>query len=126
MAILNFIKSGSYTRISKIHWEDGMVTDIEVATYASKPDNSYLYVEDYDDTNNMNVAEEGRVKGTRVFNDLAEKIHESHYSTIDQCWDPDIYSNYFGPDAWKKKNLHAKCYEYLLSLPAFSEASSDE
>ena len=70
MGILNFIKKGTYTRISQIHWEEGQVTDIEVETFASKPDNSYLYIEDYDDTNNMNVPEEGRIKGKRVMNDL--------------------------------------------------------
>ncbi|MAF24200.1 hypothetical protein CL634_01235 [bacterium] len=128
MAILNFIKDGTYTRISNIHWEQGRVTDVQVDVFASKPDNSYLYKEDFDDTNNMNVAEEGRVKGTRVSMDLAEQIHSATYRCIDDNWDPDLFQKYFSPDAWgaSGSNLHSVMYKWLLTLPAFSEATSDE
>jgi len=125
MAILNFIKDGTYTRISNIHWEQGLVTDVQVDVFASKPDNSYLYKEDFDDTNNMNVVEEGRVKGTRISIDLAEAIHSATYRVTDSNWDPDLFKKYFSPAAWGASNLHKVVYKWLLTLPAFSEASSD-
>ena len=57
MAILNFIKDGTYTRIANVNWDRGIVTDVQVDVFASKPDNAYMFKEDYDDTNNMNPPE---------------------------------------------------------------------
>tara|TARA_B100000470_G_C19796826_1_gene394665 strand:- start:3215 stop:3601 length:387 start_codon:yes stop_codon:yes gene_type:complete len=125
MAILNFIKSGTYTRISNIHWEQGIVTDVQVDVFAEAPDNSYLFSEDYDDTNNMNVVEEQRIKGTRVSQDLAEPIHSATYRVTASNWDPDDFKKYFSSKAWGASNLHKVMYKWLLTLPAFSEASSD-
>ena len=125
MAILNFIKSGTYTRISNIHWEQGVVTDVQVDVFADEPDNSYLYKEDYDDTNNMNLTEESRIKGTRISGDLAVPIHSATYAVQESHWDPDLFKKYFSPAAWGATNLHAVLYKWLLTLPAFSEASSD-
>jgi len=126
MAILNFIKDGTYTRIANVNWDRGIVTDVQVDVFASKPDNAYMFKEDYDDTNNMNIVEEQRVKGTRVSGDQAEVIHMATYSLIDQNWDPDLFDKYFDQATWKKTNLHECIYRWLLSLPAFSEAKADE
>ena len=65
-----------------------------------------MFKEDYDDTNNMNIVEEQRVKGTRVSGDQAEVIHMATYSLIDLNWDPDLFDKYFDQATWKKTNLH--------------------
>lgn len=124
MAILNYIKSGTYTRIATLSWGNGKPEYLVLHTFEEKPDDNHAYpFEEMKD-------DDGKSQGWVNSNAPSPMIETT--VPMENVWKPankaDIFDKYFAQSVWTASgsNMHSQMYKYLLSLDMFDGCSSDE
>ena len=123
MAIKNFIKKGTYTKIIKIQWRDGHPTLCVVATYEKAPSEKYVPFKEVDSKD-----EDGKDIKQIEFQNPERPMTENKIDLSDVTSDYSTWNTYFASDKWtaKNSNIHAQLYKYLLSTSLFEGCESDE
>ncbi len=130
MAILNFIKSGTYTKISSVGWSKGKVLDCEIEVFESKPDKKYANVESYE----QNDADGSKSTHYQVvenqeqpFTSMNLNVSEVQSANGSEA-DVKKWSDYFEQSKWSANgsDLHCQLYKWMLTLDMFDGCSSDE
>ncbi|SVE42452.1 uncharacterized protein METZ01_LOCUS495306 [marine metagenome] len=123
MAIKNFIKEGTYTKIVNIQWRDGYPTLCVVATYEKAPSGKYVPFKEVDSKD-----EDGNDVKVSAFQTPENSMGETKIDLSDVTSDYSTWNTYFASDKWtaKNSNIHAQLYKYLLSTSLFEGCESDE
>ena len=116
MAILNFIKSGSYSRLSRIDYHEGQIARAELTVYTAEPTLSFREADTYVETSSSDE------KGDYTSEDYP--VEES--VTVLNHMNFDAHEDFFGDWIDPSKNLHAQVYDLLLAKPMFDGCVSDE
>ena len=126
MALKNFIKQGTYSRINNIQWLNGYPALCIVATYEKKADaeGHFTVVENQ----LMHTEDDGTEHYRENYVEPPEPMAENKVDLTAILNDVDLFNTYFANDKWtaSDSNLHAQLYKYMLTLPLFSEASTDQ
>jgi len=127
MAIKDFIKKGTYTRISNIQWLSGYPALCVVDTYEKKSDagghptvmeNILVHTED-----------DGTEHRQDQYVPPPKPMASNKIDLTAILEDKALYEKYFTNAKWttSDSNLHTQLYKYMLEeLPMFSEASTDQ
>ena len=114
MAILNFIKNGSYSRLSRVDYWEGEISRAELIVYASEPTLSYQEAKTMVETSSTDE------KGDFTSEDYpVESVAILQHNTFEQ--QDDFTGLWIDPS----KNLHKQVYEFLLAKPVFAGCTSD-
>ena len=123
MAIRNFIKKGTYTKIVNIQWMDGYPGLCVVATYESAPSKKYVPFKEREtqdaDGNDITVSDYCETE--------CKPLTENKINLTKITSDYSLWKEYFANDKWtaSDSNIHAQMYKYLLSTPLFEGCTSD-
>jgi len=130
MAILNFIKTGTYSKISEIIWCKGKVLGLRIDVFENKPTNRFAYV------NKITVeAEDGSEEDLySVMDNTEEQPFSSMNLGVEQIQnlsgseaEVKKWSDFFEQDLWAANgsDLHTQCYKWMLTLDMFKGCKSD-